>query len=501
VDKNPFDRAIVVACVLALGLVAAAQTVPLSSRALRNTATAHDRYAGMPAPEAYRPPTDVATTVRLQGRQRLYRFDPGFRVTRQRIASLGASSVFGVADGPRRLNGRQYVQLDGGRYSGWWVAAPDAEPRAASDFSPDATVRLGSGVTLGVRFYAGGTVRLRQPVRLDGATTFTASERASFGGRQFVLLSNGPLAGRWVSLRRARVVGNQSVTNPTPRPSSSASATPPAAAPTAAPTTDPTVAPTTAPTPVPTAVPTPAPTTAPTPAPTAAATWKGVVLLYPGTDVTYTKTDGTDYHLTATMSSQMHDLVLDTLGRFKRSVGAWSNDLVHMNLDVIEVPHPITSLDYLGNGRYWVGPRAIEADMNEYAPTGSYDSIFVVWQSRDDTEIIPVGGWGLTLPPGSWANGAGYSSVITPTALWWWTESAAPEEVFVHEWLHQVLYWNEQHDRLYLDLHAGASYGYHAENGNWRRWLSDVMTGRVWATDHYTGVSREMWAADQPTRP
>jgi hypothetical protein len=222
---------------------------------------------------------------------------------------------------------------------------------------------------------------------------------------------------------------------------------------------------------------------------------------YPGTDVIYTRSDGTDYHLTATMSTEMHDLVLDTLGRFKRSVGTWSNDLVHMDLDIVEVPHPITSLDSLGSGIYWVGPNAIEADLNQYAPTGSYDSIFVVWQGRDAREIIPVGGWGLTLPPGSWTNGAGYSSVITPSDMWWWTNSVAPEEVFVHEWMHQVLYWNEHHDRLHLDLHAAPSYGYQSENGSWRRWLSDVMTGNVWDTDHYTGVSRDMWTADQPTRP
>jgi hypothetical protein len=474
VERKFVDRAIVAAVALALSVVVCPQTTAVASTAAGHRAAEHDRYAGMPAPEAYHPPTDVASTVRLQGKQRLYHFDQGLRVTRERIASLGASTVFGVADGPRFVDGRQYVQLAGGKYSGWWVAAPDAQPQNASAFSPAATVRLGRGVTLGIRFYAGGTVRVRQPVRLNAAANFSASEHASFGGRQFVLLATGPLAGRWVSLRRARVVSAQSAISPVPVPT---------AAPTVAPTAAPTVAPT------------PAPTVA------SAATWNGVVLVYPGTDVTYTRSDGTQYHLNATMDTQMHNLVLDALGRFKRSVGTWSNDLVHMNLDIVEVPHPITSLDSLGSGRYWVGPHAVEADLDQYAPTGRYDSIFVVWQARDANEIIPVGSWGLTLPPGSWANGAGYSSVITPSDLWWWTNSVAPEEVFVHEWLHQVLYWNEQHDRLHLDLHAGASYGYQMQNGSWRSWLSDVMTGRVWDTDHYTGVSREMWTADQPTRP
>lgn len=286
-------------------------------------------------------------------------------------------------------------------------------------------------------------------------------------------------------------------------PGSSTSATPtpsvvPSASPTTAPT--PTAAPIDAPTATPVATPTAGPTTAPTASPTAtpAATWKGVVLVYRETDVTFTRADGTDYRLQARMGNAMHDLVLDTVDRYRRSVRSWSGGLAAIQLDVVDVPHPITELDSLGSG-YWVGPHALEADIDQYAPTGSYDSIFVVWQSKDAAgEIIPVGGWGLTLPPGSWANNAGYSSVITPSEMWWWTNSSAPEEVFIHEWMHQVVYWNEQSSGFDFDLHAGRSYGYDDADGTWKRWLSDVMQGRVREGANYVGVNAEMWAAGSP---
>ena len=202
------------------------------------------------------------------------------------------------------------------------------------------------------------------------------------------------------------------------------------------------------------------------------------------------------------MTNPMQNLVADTLSRFRGSVRNWSGGLVTLDLDIVNVPHPVTELGTLGDN-YWVGPSQVRNDIDRYAPTGTYDSIFVVWEPKDAAsgQRIPTAAWGLTLPPGSWSNNSGFSSVITPTWAWWWTDSIAPEEVFIHEWMHQVLYWQEQHERLTLDLHSGGTYGYESVNGTWKRWLSDLMQGNVRDGNHFTGVDREMWAADQPTRP
>lgn len=476
------------AMAVAVSVIAGLGVPPVSSQPASTDSTDAARYSSMPSPEAFpRPDAIGATTVRLQGTQRLFRFDSDGNVIGEQDAQFGTAKIFVGRDEVRTIAGSQYAQLRGGDYAGWWVAAPDAAPEATADYSPEIQVQLASGINVGVRFYAGGTVRVRKSVVLDAPATYAASRRAMFNGRTFLFLTSGPLANRWVALSKAAVLGQtvQSFVSTD-------------AAPSPAPVTPPSVAqPTVAPTPSPTAAPTAPPISAAAPA----ATWKGLVLLYRETDVTFTRSDGSSYRLQARMSDAMHDLVLDTVGRFRNSVATWSDGLARMNLDVVEVPHALTSLD-AWNSVYWVGPLAAEADLNQYAPTGSYDSIFVVWQARDDAgQEVPGGGWGLTLPPGPWANGAGYTSLITPSALWWWTDSTAPEEVFVHEWLHQVIYWNDSQGRLSLDLHAASSYGYEPTDGTFRRWLSDVMTGQVPEGDHFTGVNAAMWAAGQPTAP
>ena len=348
------------------------------------------------------------------------------------------------------------MRITSGQFSGWWVAAKSARPSALRRFSAPAQIQLDRGLQVGVRFFADGAVRTRTPVDLARAGTFLASRRATFAGRTFYFMSSGPLAGRWVSTLRATYQG---------------------------------VPPTT------TSVPEPEPSSAP------AATWKALVLVYRETNLTFERADGTNYHLRARMDGSMHNLVLDTLSRFRRSVRGWSSGLAAMEMNVVDVPHPLTSLDEFGAG-YSVGPRSTAADIDEYAPPGRYDSVFVIWQAKDDAgEMVPVGGWGLSLPPGSWANGAGYSSIITPTWEWWWTDSSAPEEVFVHEWMHQVIFFHENAGRMKLDLHAGSAYGYKQSNGTWKGWLSDVMQGKVRDGDRSVGVSRDTWAAGTPIHP
>jgi hypothetical protein len=456
----------------------------------RATPAAVDPFAAMPAPEAMDGPQVVPANqvsytvgsprVRITGERRLYRIDAASgEIAKVRIVKFGLA-VFRAGEQLATVNGRQFVHITSGRWAGWWVKAPVAAPVVTDRYSA-AKVELSAGLHNGVRFYANGRVRVRRPVYLANATTFAVSRRASFDGRDYYLVKDGPLADRWVqgwmgatlTPGQTNPPDNADQPQPTAQPQQTAQPQPTASAqPTAS----------------------PAPTAAP------AATWKGVVLIYSETDVTYTRENGTEYHMTSKMGAEMHDLVLNTVNRFSRSVKTWSGGAVAMDLDIVEVPHAVTALDTFGSG-YWLGPRSVRDDLNRYAPAGAYDSIFVVWKARDAVERIPIGGWGLTLPPGSWANGAGYSSIIAPSEMWWWTDSLNPEEVFVHEWMHQVLYWQEQQSRLTLDLHGGANYGYEAVNGTWKRWLSDIMQGNVRDGGHYTGVTREMWAADQPTQP
>jgi hypothetical protein len=226
-------------------------------------------------------------------------------------------------------------------------------------------------------------------------------------------------------------------------------------------------------------------------------TWKVLAIVYRQTDVNFIQADGSPDHLAASMTDDMHDLVIQTLQRAEPALHNWSHGLADWNLTVVDAARPLGEVEQLDDG-YWVSPKAIRADLDHYAPAGRYDSVIVVWQPTDDQGgEIPVPAWGLTLPPGPWANGAGFSSITTPGSVSWWTESANPEEVFVHEWMHQVIFFHD----IQVDLDAGGSYGYSAAGGSWQAFLSDVMTGQVREGDDLLGASSETWRAGTPTRP
>jgi hypothetical protein len=432
------------------------------------SANALARFAGMPRPVPMAAPgmattTSTAatyslgeTTIRVRGTQHLYRFsDSMSAITNERRVDFGLGAIYGGSGDVDKVGDSSYLEFNSGPYESWWVGAKRTGASSVTRFSTPVELKFSARDYYGVRFYNDTNVRSRLSVTVDSATTYHADRKGSFSGRSFFFVTDGPLAGRWVSARTVNVVSQTSNDN-------TVSGTNP----------DP------------------------------LATWKGVVLIYPETDVTYKRSDGSTYHLQATMSSSMKNLVLDTLSRFHRSVYNWSGGLAALDLDIVTVPHAITSLDTLGTYTYWVGPRSVEKDIDTYAPAGKYDSVFVIWEHKDSSdEKVPVGGWGLTLPPGSWANGAGYSSVITPSYEWWWTDATYPEEVFVHEWMHQVIYFHENAGRLTFDLHAGESYGYSKTNGTWKAWLSDVMQGKVWDGNEYIGVTPELWAIGTPRNP
>ncbi|MDQ3938284.1 MAG: hypothetical protein M3253_06335 [Chloroflexota bacterium] len=428
-------------------------------------------YAGMPEPDAFAAPTapnvdaqlanDTTYTlnpsiVRLRaGSHTLRRFDTASgRQLRERTVRFSTAVRFRTADQLSRFGDYSYAKLTSGNYSGWWVRARGVAPSALTAFSDARQVRLARGIHTGIRFYSNMRVSVRRSATLDNAATYEVSRRATFGTKTYFFLTTGPLANRWVARSSAVTLVTQSSSN-----SSTG-------------------------------------TTTPTQPP---ATWKAILLIYRDTDVTFTRPDGSTYRLRARMSDSMYDLSRSVVNKFVNSASTWSDSYAAMSLTVVDVPVPLTRLDPLGSG-YWVGPKAVRPEMDKYAPAGKYDSIFVLWQNKDSAGVsVPVGGWGLTVAPGSWANGAGYSSIFAPKEAWWWTGVQQPQEVFVHEWMHQVLFFHENAGRLKLDLHATGQYGYSAVDGTYKAWLSDVMRGRVKDGSTLLGVNYKTWRAGVPT--
>ncbi|HSH21613.1 MAG TPA: hypothetical protein VK992_03220 [Candidatus Caenarcaniphilales bacterium] len=434
-------------------------------------------YAGMPTPEAFADPADrdtastawgattydlSRTTIRFRaGSYNFYRFTDGGKLLRQRTIRFSYAVGYRAAAQPELIGNRWFTRITGGRYLGWHVATPEAQPSSVTKFDAPKNIQLAATSYSGVRFYANGWITTRRIARLYTAQTVEATKRATFSGRQYVFLSSGPLAGRWVAQAATAEV------EPTPTTGTTGSGD----GSTSTGETSPKV------------------------------TWNTLVLVYRETDVTFTRPDGSSYRLRARMSDYMYDLGLNAVRRTVGSVKNWSGSMANLDMQIVDVPHPLTAVDPLGSG-YWVSPRAVRPDLDTYAPAGRFDSIIVLFQPKDaDGVAIPIPGWGLTVPNGPWANGAGFSSVKAPLENWWWTDTPYPEEVFIHEWMHQVLFYHLNTGETDVDLHAAENYGYTKVSGTWKAWLADVMQGRVQDGGRYLGMEADAWAAGKPTAP
>lgn len=474
VSRRGHRGSLVVWTALSLALALLATFAPAASGHVCNgchaasRAPAQSSVVSVPEPEAFVAPTnpllasdqtfDTASytlsdsIVRFKaGRYNLWRInsDTG-KVVKKRTVRFSTRKSFKTHHNPVKYGSYRYTQLLSGKWSGWYVRTNTAAGSSLTTFSSARQVRMAKGTHVGVRFYNKSRVSVRRSATLSSADYYDVSQRAVFNNKTWFYLTSGPLANRWVRKSSAVTLVKESTSDTT------TSVGPPA-------------------------------------------TWKGLLLIYRHTDVTFTRSDGSTYRLRATMSDKMYSLSRDVVAKFVKAAGNWSDDYTAMDLKIVDVSRTLDELSQLSNGKYWVGPKSVRTELDKYAPTGTYDSIFVLWEAKDSDGVrVPTGGWGLTVSPGPWANGAGFSSIHTPAEYWWW-DVKYPQEVFVHEWLHQVLFFHENAGRLKLDLHGEAQYGYKAIDGSYKHWLSDVMRGLVKDGSKYIGLSYEIWRAGTPT--
>jgi hypothetical protein len=462
---------------LTLAFATSVQALPASSAHVCNGCHAASRalvevaLTDAPEPEAFAAPSNVLlsgdstydaasytlsnTTVRFKaGSYNLWRInaDTG-QIIKKKTVRFSTAVKYRTTHNLSRFGDKWYSQLLNGTHSGWYVRANQVSGSSLTVFADAHQVRLAKGKHTGVRFYNKSRVTIRRSATLDSADYYDVSQRAVFNNKTWYYLTSGPLADRWVARSSAVKLVSDSTSD-----STTTTVGPPA-------------------------------------------TWKGLLMIYRETDVTFTRSDGSTYRLRATMADKMYNLSRDVVNKFVKSAGNWSDQYTAMDLTIIDVPRTLDRIEPMGGGKYWVAPKSVKSDMDKYAPTGKYDSIFVLWEAKDSKGVrVPTGGWGLSTAPGSWANGAGFTSIHTPAEYWWW-DVKYPQEVFVHEWLHQVLFFHENAKRLKLDLHANEQYGYKSVDGTYKAWLSDVMRGRVKDGSKYIGLSYEIWRAGTPTRP
>ncbi len=236
------------------------------------------------------------------------------------------------------------------------------------------------------------------------------------------------------------------------------------------------------------------------PARAATTTWDTLVLVYRSTDVTYTW-EGKTSRLRTSMTSTDVQQAVSTVKRTPATVYNWSGNLANMRMTVVYPNHPVKRVSLHANPDLglWLSPADIAADLDTYAPAGRYDSIFVIWRRDNDAgQIIPDKGWGWTTADRTHTNGAYYSVVtLLPNHRGW--PGTYPEEVWVHEWLHQAEAFYRSKGYSVPGLHDTSIYGYTAFNGSWRKWYEAYMRGRIWSGSAFTGITPTAWASGTPT--
>lgn len=180
-----------------------------------------------------------------------------------------------------------------------------------------------------------------------------------------------------------------------------------------------------------------------------------------------------------------------------------SGDAAGMTQEIFDANRPLTSLTCESPARFWPSPNDTRAELDELAPPGRYDSVFVLWPQRDFAtgSAVPCDAWGLAIGACDWSKGATYAAIATaPTAAW---SGEAPGEVWLHEWLHGVCqhFARRGHAMPERDADGAELHGYvRSPTSGWCDYYRDLMRGNVLENDRRIGIPVAAWSSEKSMR-
>ncbi|MBP7934970.1 MAG: LamG domain-containing protein [Phycisphaerae bacterium] len=222
--------------------------------------------------------------------------------------------------------------------------------------------------------------------------------------------------------------------------------------------------------------------------------WKMLVLIYRNVDATYIDSAGNEQHAAYSMSDTDYIYVVQAVSRLPVTISAWSAGKAAMSLKIVTVTDPMKTLNSNGAPDEYQALREISI----YNPGDIYDSISMVY-SLNDIWISGVASVGLS----GRANSAGFSVIHMPINYVAWG-ATYPEEIILHEWLHNVEGYYRSPDSQIPGLHDAEAFGYAPDpdaGGSWHRWYEDYMQNRIWNGTTYVGVPAEAWQTHVPAGP
>lgn len=167
-----------------------------------------------------------------------------------------------------------------------------------------------------------------------------------------------------------------------------------------------------------------------------------------------------------------------------------------VNSNIVEAGLPLRSLSRQGEGNYWPSPDDTRQELDRFAPSGSFESIFVLWPQNDSRKgtAIPCRGWGLGMGASDWSNAATYAVVGNAPSRAWQRE--APGEVWLHEWLHGVCHHfaTKGYAMPSRDADGAELHGYtRSPVAGWTEYYGHLMSGTVQENGMSVGIPLEAW--------
>ena len=226
--------------------------------------------------------------------------------------------------------------------------------------------------------------------------------------------------------------------------------------------------------------------------------WKVGCFIIKNVDVNI---EGKNYKL-STNSQNLENIRLN-LERFKQDCYEFSDNQMTAEYKIFEINEPITSITYSNEHGYYFSSNDIKNIVYDTAQKEELDHIFVVCRMEDENGKISIpikDNWiGLG---GMDIYGIGYSLIRinkngNSYTYKYGITNQAPEEVYIHEFLHTLERNNHEYGGNNPALHDYELYGYEKP---YKKWYENYMQKRILntSTNEYIGLDSYVYSSQPP---
>lgn len=229
--------------------------------------------------------------------------------------------------------------------------------------------------------------------------------------------------------------------------------------------------------------------------------WRALLLIYCRIDARYRASRWRWKHFAHHLSEAEVEEAEDSFRHFPPLVTELTGGRAAVEYAIVHLEQPLRKVSPISWGGFWPSPNDVRAELDYFAPRGSFDSIFVFWPQTNfsNGRAIPSGGWGFGMGATDNTNDATYAAIANaPSAAW---QRPRVGEVWLHEWLHGVCHHFARRGQIMPDGDAdgGRRHGYvQSPTDGWCEYYRDLMNGCVEENGERKGIATLAWQEPNP---